>query len=80
MGDEMTAEELFNKHKADIMDCGYDAMDIEEFTAALSEHDKEIRDKIESMIENEKKSFFGDYPDEGYIQALTELLIFVKEK
>ena len=62
-----TATELFNKH--------FRGTDYEgQFEDALAERDKEWRDKFKTMIKKEREEYYGDYPDEGYIQALQELL------
>jgi hypothetical protein len=49
-----SAEELFDKYKSDIMDCGYDCLDLDELKDILTEHDNELITAIEKMIEEHK--------------------------
>jgi hypothetical protein len=90
----MTAEELFNKHHTEVSYSDSWVLTRPEFAKALTEDRKEIRDKInedikahkhilenlENVYENKKLIEDRRLYWMGKIEALTEILTFIKEK
>jgi ABC-type phosphate transport system ATPase subunit len=74
----MTAEKLYDKYKAKTGQ----VVNYDSFIEAITEDRKEIRDKIEEMILQAQIFKWSKYKNvvAGQVEALTELLIFIKEK
>jgi len=67
-----TVEELFKEFS--VWDDGYEQMCEDEFVKALTEHDNEIKELIDEMIEDSGGRTDIEYDEYiGYKQALTEL-------